>query len=318
MSFRRFQEGLRLGMSPEVADQMSFLHKGGRPSTKTESTQTSTPYQQGYYDKLLQGAEAWRQGGGFDKNYGGSKDFNPVAGLTPEQQAGLKGSYQTGQNLQNLYSDQGGSSLGRYFGAYDPSKTGLADAINASNNQMDWNYNTQVAPGIRQGATDAGQYGSSRHGVAEGIAQSQLSQQKQNAASQLAFQDQQAYNQNQLNVLNNLSSITKGLNSGNGLQFDAGQLQQTQNQNQINGQLQKWAYENNVRLNDLLAYQQLISGDMGGTVTGKSKTTGSSGGSGALGSIATIGGATVGGFFGGPAGAAAGASVGGAVGNGLS
>lgn len=318
MNFTRFQEGLRLGINPEVADQMRHAHKGGGDSSKSSSTTTTTPYQQGQYNTLLQGADSWLKGGGFDKNYGGSAGFDPTANLTAEQQAGLQGSYQTGQATQNLYNSQGVSSLGRYFGNYDPSQTGLNDAINASNNALDWNYNTTVAPGIRQGATDAGQYGSSRHGVAEGIAQSQLSQQKTNAASQLAFQDQQAFNNNQLNALNNLSTITKGLNSGNGLQYDAGTLQQTQNQNEINGQLQKWAYENNVSLNDLLAYQQLVSGDMGGTTTGTSKTTAGSSGSGALGTIATVGGAVVGGFFGGPAGAAAGASVGGAIGNGLS
>lgn len=313
MNFLRFSEGLRLGMSPEVADQMTRVYGGGGDEQKSSST--STPYQQAQYDKLLAGADSWLNGGGFDKNYGGSAGFDPVADLTPEQQAAIKASQQTGSNLQGLYDSQGASSLGNFLGKYDPSKTGLSGAIDASNNRLDWNYNTGVAPQVRQGATGAGQYGSTRHGVAEGIALSNLSQQKTDAASTLAYQDQQAYNQNQLNALNNLSTITKGLNSGNGLQYDAGQLQQQQNQSEIAGQLQKWAYENNVGLNDLIAYQQLVSGNMGGTETSKSS---GGGGSSALGTIGTVGGAVVGGFFGGPAGAAAGASVGGAVGNGLS
>lgn len=313
MNFIRFAQGLRLGMSPSVADDMTRVYGGGGGETKSDST--STPYQQADYQNLLNGANSWLQNGGFDKNLGGSADFNPTAGLTQGQQNGLNGSYQTGGALQGMYNGAGQQSLGNFLGAYDPSKTGLNSAIDASNNRLDWNYNTQVAPQVRQGATDAGQFGSTRHGVAEGIAQSNLSQQKSDAANTMAFQDQQAYNSNQLNALNNLSSITKGLNSGNGLQYDAGKLQQDQNQNDINGQLQQWAYKNNASLNDLLAYQQLISGNMGGSET--SKSTGG-GGSGALGSIATIGGAVVGGIYGGPAGAAAGASVGGAVGNGLS
>ncbi len=317
MNFQRFALGLRLGMSPEVADQMTNLYKGG-DDAKSSTTQTTTPYQQGQYNQLLQGADSWLQGGGFDKNYGGSSTFNPTAGLTDGQTAGLAGSQGVGSGLQTMYNQQGQSSLNNYLGAYDPNKTGLNSAIAANNNQLDWNYDTSVAPQLRQGATEAGQYGSSRAGVAEGIAQAQLSQQKVNSGAQLAYQDQQAYNQNQLGVLNNLSSITKGLNSGNGLQFDAGQLQQTQNQNQINGDLQKWAYQNNVSLNDLLAYQQLVSGNMGGTTTGNTKSSGGDSGGGALGTIGTVGGAIVGGIYGGPAGAAAGASVGGAVGNGLS
>lgn len=317
MNFQRFNQLLRMGVNPQAADEASALWKGS-DKQKSSSTNTSTPYQQEDYDTLLQKSNDWLNGGGFDKNYGGSANFDSTADLTTGQQAGLAGSQATGQATQGLYDQQGLSSLGNYFGTYDPSKTGLNAAINASNNAMDWNYNTTVAGNIRQGATDAGQFGSTRHGVAEGIAQSQLSQQKQNAASTMAFQDQQAFNQNQLGVLNNLSSITKGLNSGNGLQYDAGTLQQGQDQNEINGQLQQWAYQNNVSLNDLLAYKSLISGDMGGVTTSKSESTGGGGGGGALGAIATVGGAVVGGMYGGPAGAAAGASVGGAVGNGLS
>jgi hypothetical protein len=315
MSLHRFFEGIRLGMTPQAADYMSSVHGGGGDE-KQESNSTSTPYQKEQYDKLLAGADSWLSGGGFDKNYGGSAGFNPTAGFTSGQQAGLAGSDATGKAAQGLYDSQGLSTLANYFGTYDPNKTGLTGAIDASNNRLDWNYNTGVAPQVRQGATDSGQYGSTRHGVAEGIALSNLSQQKTDAASTLAYQDQQAYNQNQLNILNNLSGITKGLNSGNGLQYDAGTLQQQQNQAEINGQLQKWAYENNVSLNDLIAYQQLVSGNMGGTST--SESSGGGGGSSALGTIGTVGGAVVGGFFGGPAGAAAGATVGGAVGNGLS
>lgn len=294
------------------ADSASSLYKGG--GGKQTQTQTETPYQQGQYKNLLNNADSWLNNGGFTDAYGGGADFDPTANFTQGQNQGLAGSQQTGSALAALYSGQGQNSLADYLGPYNPDKTGLTGAINASNNALDFNYGTQVAPQVRQGATDAGQYGSTRHGVAEGLALSQLSQQKMNAANTMAFQDQQAYNQNRLGVLGNLSTITKGLNSGNGLQFDAGQLQQTQDQNEINGALQKWAYENNASLNDLLAYQQLISGNYGGTTTGVSKG-GGGGGSGALGAIGTIGGAVVGSFFGAPT---VGAAAGGAIGNSLS
>lgn len=294
----------------EAADA-SRLYKGGG-TQKQSSTSTQTPVQAEQYDKLLHNADAWLQNGGFNKQYGVA---DPVANMNAGQQSGLSGSQATGQALSQLYGNQGQSSLADYLGAYDPNKTGLTGAIQASNNALDWNYGTTVAPQVRQGATDSGQYGSTRHGVAEGIALSQLSQQKSNAANTMAFQDQQQYNQNRLGVLNNLSTITKGLNSANGLQYDAGVLQQQQDQNEINGQLQKWAYENNASLNDLLAYQQLISGNYGGTTASTGKSSGGDSGGGALGTIGTIGGAIVGGFYGNPA---AGAAVGGAIGNGLS
>ena len=309
MSFLKYNIYKLMGVPTE---DMGKRFKGG---SKQKTTQVSTPYQQKDYDKLLQGAGSWLSQGGFDKNYGGDPNFNGVAGMTQGQQAGIQGSYQTGQNLQGLYNQMGGQSLGNFFGAYDPNKTGLNEAMGAVNNQMDWNYNTNTAQTIRDGATGAGQYGSTRHGVAEGIAQSQLSQQKMNANSQMAFQDQQQFNQNQLSMLGNLSSITKGLNSGAGLQYDAGTLEQQQQQNEINGQLQKWMYENNASLNDLLAYKQLISGDMGGTGT---TTTSGGGGSSGWGAVATLGGAALGGMFGGPAGASFGASLGSSAASGLS
>lgn len=310
MSFLKYNIYKLMGVPTE---DMGKRFKGGG---KQETTQVSTPYQQKDYDKLLKGAGSWLDQGGFDKDYGGAADFNSVAGMTQGQQAGIAGSHQTGQNLQGLYNQQGGQSLGNFFGAYDPNKTGLNEAMGAVNNQMDWNYNTNTAQTIRDGATGAGQYGSTRHGVAEGIAQSQLSQQKMNANSQMAFQDQQQFNQNQLSMLGNLSSITKGLNSGAGLQYDAGSLEQQQKQNEINGQLQKWMYENNASLNDLLAYKQLISGDMGGT--GVTTTKGGGGGSSGWGTVASLGGAVLGGMVGGPAGAMAGAQLGSSAASGLS
>lgn len=288
---------------------------GGGSKQSTSSTQTSTPYQQGSYDNLLSGANAWMQSGGFDKTYFGGQDS--VADMTGDQQAGLQGSSQVGQGLQGLFNGAGTSALSDYLGAYDPSKTGLSGAIDAANNRSNFNFETQVNPQIRQGAQGAGQYGSSRHGIAEGLARGQLAQSQSDNAQTLAFQDQQNFNSNRMNALNNLGNIATGLNSGNTMQYNAGQLQQTQNQNEIQGQLQKWAYENNVGLDDLKAYQSLISGDMGGTVTGQSTTKTSGGNASPWGAVGAIGGSILGSFLG-PMGTAAGAQLGSMAGNSLS
>jgi hypothetical protein len=298
MNFSRFAEGLRLGMGPEVAMRMTNVYGGGGQKQEQNSEQDSTPYQTSQFDTLLKGANAWLSKGGFQKQYGGSAGFDSVANMNQTQLDALSGSAATGNQLQGMLGTQGMSSLGDYLGAYDPNKTGLTGAINASNEAMNWDYGTQVAPQIRQGATDAGQFGSTRHGVAEGIAQSRLSQQKMNAANTMAYQDQQAYNQNRLGVLGNLSSIASGLNAGNTMALGAGSAQQQQAQNEINGQLEKWAYENNVSLNDLTAYKALISGDMGGSSKGSSQGTGA-GGSGGMGALASFGGSALGSYMGG-------------------
>lgn len=313
MNFQRFNQLLRMGVSPQVADAESSLFKGGAQKTETNTNQTSTPNQSEQYNNLLEGADAWAAGGGLDKNYGGQAGYDPVANLTPEQQASLAGSQGVGKSLADLYSGAGQNSLAQYLGDYNPNNTGLTGAIDAANNRSNFNFETQVNPNIRQGAQGAGQYGSSRHGIAEGLARGQLAQTQQDNASQMAYQDQQAFNQNKLGVLNNLSGITQGLNSGNGLQYDAGKIQQSQNQAEIQGELEAWAYENNVSLNDLISYKNLITGDMGGTVTGKQTQKGGEQGGNAWSTVATVGGGLIGAYFGGPMGAAAGASAGSAV-----
>lgn len=308
MNFQRFAEAVRLGTPLEAAVDMGYYWKGDSGKQKGTSTTTSKPVQSAQYNNLLNKSDSWLNSGGLDKSYGGSADFDPVADMTQGQKDAIGGMTQTGNSLQQLYNGQGMQGLANSLGTYDPSKTGLQGAIDASNNQLDWNYATQVAPSVRQGAVSTGQYGSSRSGIAEGIAQSQLSQQKVNSASQLAYQDQQAFNQNQANTLANLANISKGLGSGDGLSYDAGALQQNQNQAEIAGQLEKWAYENNADLNDLLAYKQLISGDMGGTNTTKSTMSGGGGGSGWTSMLSSIGGQ----FAGNYAGAAGGRMGGGA------
>ncbi|AFD10694.1 hypothetical protein [Pseudomonas phage ZCPS1] len=310
MNFLQFNVKRLMGFNVEDALD-SRAYKGG--SKKQTTTSTSTPYQQGNYNELLSGASSWLHNGGFDPNYGGDPNFDPVADQNALQLGGIEGLGNLGGALQSLLGSSGVSSLADYLGPYDPNKTGLANAIGAANEQMQWDFDTTVRPDLRAGATNAGQYGSSRAGVAEGIATARLLQNQQNNASQLAFQDQQAYNQNRLNTLGNLSAIAKGLGSGNAMQVDAGSMLQNQEQQEINGALQKWAYENNVSLNDLLAYKELISGDMGGTNV--SVTKGSGGGGGGLGSaLGALGGASLGALFGGPAGASVGMNAGGRVG----
>lgn len=310
MNFSRFLEARRSGATLEAAMDTTVHWKGG--SQKSTTNTTSTPMQTPQFKNLLGGADKWLNEGGLDANYGGSAGFDPVADMTAQQQSGISGMAQTGASLADLYNGLGGESVGRYLGAYDPKKTGLAAAQGAAAEQAQFDFETGQMGNIRQGATQAGQYGSTRAGIAEGLARGRLAQGIANTNAQMAYQDQQAYNQNQLAALGNLSAITKGLGSGSALEYDAGALQQKQQQAEIAGQLDKWAYENNVDLNNLLAYKQLISGDMGGTSSGVSKGPG--GGGGGLTALGSLGGMAAGAYFGGPSGAAMGGQMGGQIG----
>lgn len=309
MNFLTFNVQRLLGVPFE---DMGKHFKGGGGKQVTNSSSTSTPHQQGQYDKLLKGADSWLNSGGYDKNYGGSADFDPVADMSQEQLDALAGMSGTGAGLSDIYNGLGMDSLRDSLGQYDPTKTGINDALGAMYEQSQWNYDTSVAPQIRQGATEAGQFGSSRHGIAEGLSRDRLNQTQANTASQMVSQDQQNWNNQRANTLNNLSAISKGLNSGNTMQYDAEAIKQGQAQQEILGQLQKWAYENNVDVNDLSAYKALISGDMGGVNVTNSVTKGGGGGSSPWGAIGTIGGAIAGSFVGMPQ---VGAAIGGGIGS---
>lgn len=286
MNFLTFNVQRLMGVPFE---NMGLHFKGGG---KQKSESTSKPHQQAQYDKLLAGSDKWLEGGGFDKNYGGSEGFDGVADLTPEQLAAMQGMAGTGQGLADIYGGLGMDSLKDALGTYDPTKTGLNTALDNMYERSNFDFDTTQAGQIRQGAQGAGQFGSSRHGIAEGLARDRLSQNQTAAASQMAMADQQNWNTNRTNALSNLTNISKGLNSGNMVQYDAGALQQGQDQQEIMGQLQKWAYENNVEMNDLAAYKALISGDMGGRNT--TTTSGGGGGGGGLGSLGSLAGMVAG------------------------
>lgn len=304
MNLSRIQQMLAMGNSIEAAMDMQVHWKGGgKQETTSNATTTNTPTQTPQYNNLLSEADSWLNNGGL----GGGGYINKSDG----QQANTYGSIINGNNLNGIYTTAGNEALWQMLGNYDPNATGLNGAIDASNNRLDFNYNTQVAPQVAQGAIDTGQYGSTRNGVAQGIALSNLSQQKADSANTLAFQDQQNFNNNRLAAYQSLGQITQGLNSGNQLAYD------TQEQDRLM-QMQALAAKNGASLQDLLAYQQLISGDYGGTSTtnGTSSVKGGSGGGllGGLGGIISNVGGQFAGSYAGAAGSKAGSSSGGLFG----
>lgn len=195
---------------------------------------------------------------------------------------------------------------------------------------------------LNQRASASGGMGSSRAGVAQGVATGKAadamatgSANIQNAARQSAMQQAgQTLMGNQQTALGAAGSLGS-LGMGQvGMLGQAGNLYQQNLQNQLTGSgiLQNQAQSGkdydwfnkqgaqNQGWNNLNKYLGVAGsiGGMGGSNT--TTTTGSSGGKGGgmLGAIGGIGGAALGGFFGGPAGAMAGGSLGSSVGGMLS
>jgi len=306
---------------------------------------------------VLPNAQAWFAGPGPQYFPGAT-----VAGFNPMQQAGfgqaLQGAQQLGQAGQQIspYIQQYLDTFGQTLGAGQITPQGMVSAVQEAGrappalnpwtqqvgqqmlNQLQRNFAQQTLPSIRANQTLAGQPGSSRQGIAEGLAASNLGQQGSQALANLYAQ---AYGQG-LDYNAALTNILAGT-YGRGLGYQAdvarlgpqifqtatlpgayqgaaglaqagiGQAYQQQAQNQLQAEIDRWNYYQTLPLNMLNAYGALAGGNLGGQSVAKA---GSGGGgfsaSGALGGAAQ--GATVGSAFppwGTLIGGAAGALIGG-------
>ena len=217
-----------------------------------ESNQVSNPYQKAEFRGLLdKSTEAFGSGGFYDDQYAGGMDT--VADLTPEQLA-MK------ERLLGT-SNQGLDLLQQTLGPYDPNNPALTSAIDMANADIARGLKENELIGIDQGATGAGQFGSSRHGVAEGIATRGAAEAMGDTATQMRLADLQGFKTDQQAAMQNFGNLAQG--------FEAPAAGiQDQNQAEIDAMLQAWEYESGVPLQDLMTYKQLISGDMGGRVSG--------------------------------------------------
>jgi len=128
-----------------------------------------------------------------------------IAGFTPLQQT----SWQTAQNAAMA----GLPASGRAMGLANQYGTGFQDYLSQSgglnpytmamieqgNALLGRNFAQSVLPTIRQGAQGAGQFGSTRHGIAEGIARQGLGDAMQRQTTDIL---NNAWNQGQLNQRN--------------------------------------------------------------------------------------------------------------------
>lgn len=118
---------------------------------------------------------------------------------------------------------------------------------------------------IRSGATDAGQYGGSRQGIAEGIALTNLNQQLLDTTAQMGSA---AYGQGldaQGRALAFLPQTQQAaITPANTLDV-VGQQQRQQQQDYINELIDRWNYEQNLPAAKLAQYQNMVQGNFGGT-----------------------------------------------------
>ncbi len=213
---------------------------------------------------------------------------------------------------------------------FPQSNPALAATAEAAIRPLEQSLTQQVLPGIRSGAVDAGQFGSSRQGIAEGIALQEFQQQAGDISANIfsqGFSDALAAATNALGTTQGLAGTGFETLVGQGTRslFATPQLadlalqpaaitggvgfqQQQQEQAQLSEEAQKFISEQIIPFLVAQDVAQLAFGIPGGSIT---STT--SGGGGGI-QIGQLLGALVGGvggaFVGGPAGAFAGAGLG--------
>lgn len=183
---------------------------------------------------------------------------------------GLKGT--GGSQLGNIEGALG--AMGGYYGdvlSGDRDRAALEAAQQANVAGAQRNLEQNLLPTISESANMAGGAGGSRQGIAEGLAVSQANQDLMNQNAQMEYQFQQDAMKNQANAAGGMLNLAGGLQA----------LQESQAANSDQAQM----------LQSLLAFKDLISGNMGGTSTATGSQTapgGSSTGSilGGLGSLA--------------------------------
>lgn len=250
------------------------------------------------------------------KDTGGPQYFPGQTLATPDARTQEGLDYATNIARQQLprTASQANSAFATLAGASDINNNpNLQAAINAATAPAIRAFQDPNGPlsQTRQAFTDAGQFGGTRQGLAEGVAADRL---QQNILGTGQLMAQQAY-QSGLDASAKglaLAPQLQGLNLAPATTLDAAgqETRQLQQQN-IDDMLQRWNFNQNAPDVNLKNYQQLLAGNFGGqsTSTGSVNKTNQ-----AIGLAAT--GAGLGAYIaagtsvGGPYGAAIGAGVG--------
>jgi hypothetical protein len=163
----------------------------------TALEQTQSPYLQNLWTS---GQGLANQGAGQDMGMAG---YNQGMDYLNQGMAGLGG-----QNMQGAFS-----TLGRL------QNPGMDPMMDVYARQLGQNFNEQIMPGLRGDAMAAGGLGSSRAGIAQGLAGARMGQQMQDFGAQL-------YGQNQDRALQAANAMGGLQGSISGMYGQGGQLAQ--------------------------------------------------------------------------------------------
>lgn len=241
-------------------------------STQSVSESALPAWQQPYVNQMMQEAQ---------RLYGtGGPQFFPgstVADFTPDEQAGRNTLLATSGDLYNQFQSQVLPSIGTALTAYDVQNNPVvAGAARAAINPIFESLTEEAFPAIRRGAVGTGNLGSTRQGIAEGVATGKATRQALDTTASLY---NAAYGQG-LNLLSNTlgqmptlqqSALTPGL-----VQAGLGEQERALQQARINEDIARWTYNQSLPYQALAEYANYARGTYGGRGTSEVSAEGGS------------------------------------------
>lgn len=169
-----------------------------------------------------------------------------------------QGGFQLGSDYTGQMQDILGASQNMYLEMMNSNvdRNAVNNAMNAAAQSATTNFQRNVLPGIQQTASQAGAGAGSRGAIAEGLAMGDLNAQIAQTNAQLAYEAEQNNIQRRMAGAQGLGNLMSGYQ--NLSEYQAGRA--------------------NSYMQSMLAYKDLISGNMGGEEL--SKTTGTAAGGG--------------------------------------
>lgn len=196
----------------------------------------------------------------------------------------------------------GGSDFLLNKALFPETNPALAKTIDAATRPIQQNLMEETLPGLRSGAAVSGNYGSSRQGIAEGLASGRASQAIGDTGAKVANANYQAGLDAMTKALG-LAPQTQAMQATPGLTVSGvGEVQQAQKQAERDANLARYFFNNQIPLTKATNLTALANGQPGSTTaTSSSGSTGllqgALGGAGlgsAIPGIGTIGGAGIG------------------------
>ena len=231
-----------------------------QPQTQT-TTQVLSPEQRQLMNLAMPGVTEFAAK--VPERYQGST----IAGFDPSQVAGQEGALQSAGTQKELATGGAGTTLDWLNpNALDITKQpGLQGNIEAATRPITQALTEQALPAIRDSAERSGNFGSSRQGIAEGIASGRASQAIGDATSNLVAKGYQTNVDAQLKALGLLPSTINTQTTGDLTTSNVGDVRQAMSQAQLGEQVGNFNYDQLAPFLQSKEIMSLLSGLPGGS-----------------------------------------------------